>query len=131
VQGKRKPQKFGRPFLALGPLSSSGYIIFEFFSNIILVWVVKKFRIFGKILVMLEQITGEVVTDDQDKDKDQPIPKGYARNEMGKLVLKSKLAKDQQAFVDAMQDQYKNRPEVIAAAKAKASKLKAMQSQPK
>ena len=91
----------------------------------------KKFRIFGKILVMLEQITGEVVTDDKDEDQDQPIPKGYVRNEMGKLVLKSKAAKDQQAFVDAMQNQYKNRPEVIAAAKAKASKLKAMQSQNK
>ncbi len=30
------------------------------------------FRIFGKIFIMLEQITGEVVTDDQE----QPSPKG-------------------------------------------------------
>jgi len=57
---------------------------------------------------MLEQITGEVVTEDQ------PIPKGYVRNEMGKLVLKAKAAKDQKSFVDAMQDQYKGRPEVKA-----------------
>ena len=56
---------------------------------------------------MLEQITGEVVTE-------QPIPKGYVKNEMGKLVLKAKAAKDQKAFVDAMQDQYKSRPEVKA-----------------
>ena len=45
---------------------------------------------------------------------EQPIQKGYVRNEMGKLVLKTKAAKDQKAFVDAMQDQYKSRPEVKA-----------------
>ena len=51
---------------------------------------------------------------------------------MGKLVLKSKAAKDQQAFVDAMQNQYKNRPEVIAAAKAKAFHIEYyLQSHPK
>ena len=74
---------------------------------------------------MLEQITGEVVKDDEE-DQDQPVPKGMVRNEMGKLVSKAKAAADQKSFVKAMNDQYMNRPEVIA--KLKAAKLKSMQA---
>jgi hypothetical protein len=72
---------------------------------------------------MLEQITGEVVKDDEE---DQPLPKGMVRNEMGKLVSKAKAAADQKSFVKAMNEQYINRPEVIA--KLKAAKLKSMQA---
>ena len=79
---------------------------------------------------MLEQITGEVVTDEEDNDQDQPVPKGMVRNEMGKLVSKAKAAADQKSFIKAMQEQYMKRPEVLAA-KLKAAKLKAMQAQNK
>lgn len=76
---------------------------------------------------MLEQITGEVVTEEEDQD--QPAPKGMVRTEMGKLVSKAKAAADQKGFVKAMQEQYMSRPDVKA--KIKAAKLKAMQSQKK
>ena len=82
----------------------------------------------------LEQITGEVVTDDQE----QPSPKGKLASMKKKVKtmeteLRSKVPvkqvkKEDDEFVSAMQDQYMNRPEVIAA-RLKAAKLKAMKSQ--
>ena len=82
----------------------------------------------------LEQITGEVVTDDQD----QPNPKSKLASMKKKVKtmeteLRSKVPvkqvkKEDDEFVGAMQDQYMNRPEVIAA-RLKAAKLKAMKSQ--
>ena len=54
---------------------------------------------------MLEQITGEVVTEDQEK----PTPKGMVRTEMGRLVKKA----DQDAWMKketaAMHAQLKSR----------------------
>ena len=71
--------------------------------------------------MLLEQIT----TDYEDDDDQQPS-KGMVETETGRMVTKVKSAKDQKSFIDAMQDQYKNRLEVLAAAKLKAAKLKAM-----
>ena len=71
--------------------------------------------------MLLEQIT----TDYEDDDDQQPS-KGMVETETGRMVTKVKSAKDQKGFIDAMQDQYKNRLEVLAAAKLKAAKLKAM-----
>jgi len=73
--------------------------------------VVKKFRIFGKIFIMaLEQITGEVVTDDQE----QPSPKGKLASmkkkvktmdtELRSNVPVKQVQKEDQDFVDAMED---------------------------
>ncbi len=69
--------------------------------------------------MLLEQIT----TDYEDDDDQQP-QKGMVETETGRMVTKTKAAKDQKSFVDAMQDQWKNRPDVIA--RLKAAKLKAM-----
>jgi len=85
---------------------------------------------------MLEQITGEVVKDDEEEQ--QPSPKGKLASmkkkvktmetELRSKVPVSKVKKEDEDFVSAMQDQYMNRPEVIAA-RLKAAKLKAMKSQ--
>jgi len=75
------------------------------------VGVVKKIRIFGKIFIMaLEQITGEVVTDDQN----QPNPKSKLASmkkkvktmdtELRSNVPVSQVKKEDQDFVDAMED---------------------------
>ena len=69
--------------------------------------------------MLLEQIT----TDYEDDDDQQPS-KGMVETETGRMVTKAKAAKDEKSFVDAMQAQWKNRPEVIA--RLKAAKLKAM-----
>ena len=68
----------------------------------------------------LEQITGEVVTDDQDQDKDQPAPKSKLAamkkkvktmdTELRSKVPVKQVQKEDEDFVTAMQDQYKNRP---------------------
>ena len=62
----------------------------------------------------LEQITGEVVTDDQDQDKDQPAPKSKLAamkkkvktmdTELRSNVPVSQVKKEDQDFVDAMED---------------------------
>ena len=66
----------------------------------------------------LEQITGEVVTEDQDKD--QPAPKSKLAamkkkvktmdTELRSNVPVKQVQKEDEDFVTAMQDQYKNRP---------------------
>ena len=60
---------------------------------------------------MLEQITGEVVTEDQEK----PTPKGMVRTEMGRLVKKADQDAWDKKVIAAMQAQFKSR----GAAKAK------------
>ncbi|NBQ16915.1 hypothetical protein EBU24_01220 [bacterium] len=70
--------------------------------------------------MLLEQIT----TDYEDDDNQQPAPKGMVETETGRMITKAKAAKDEKSFVDAMQAQWKSRPEVIA--RLKAAKLKAM-----
>ena len=67
----------------------------------------------------LEQITGEVVTDDQDQDKDQPAPKSKLAamkkkvktmdTELRSKVPVKQVQKEDEDFVSSMQDQYKNR----------------------
>lgn len=69
--------------------------------------------------MLLEQIT----TDYEDDDDQQPS-KGMVETETGRMITKAKAAKDEKSFVDAMQAQWKSRPEVIA--RLKAAKLKAM-----
>lgn len=63
----------------------------------------------------LEQITTEM-------DVQEPTPKGMVRTEMGRLVTKQKAAADQKAFVDAMNEEYKDRMK-------RKAKLKAMKKQ--
>jgi len=66
----------------------------------------------------LEQITGEVVTEDQDKNQPAPNSKLAAMKKKVKTMdteLRSKVPvkqvqKEDEDFVTAMQDQYKNRP---------------------
>ena len=60
---------------------------------------------------MLEQITGEVVTEDQEK----PTPKGMVRTEMGRLVKKADQDAQEKKGMAAMQAELKSR----GAAKAK------------
>ena len=68
----------------------------------------------------------EQITTDYEDDDDQQPKNGMVETETGRMVTKVKSAKDQKSFINAMQDQYKNRLEVMAAAKLKAAKLKAM-----
>jgi hypothetical protein len=58
-------------------------------------------------------------------DQEQPTPKGMVRTEMGRLVTKAKAAADEKEFVEAMNNQLKNR--VKDAAKYRAMmRLKSM-----
>jgi len=69
--------------------------------------------------MLLEQIT----TDYEDDDDQQPS-KGMVETETGRMVTKEKAAADEKGFIKSMNEQYMNRPEVIA--RLKAAKLKAM-----
>jgi hypothetical protein len=74
--------------------------------------------------MLLEQITNNYAEDDDDQMQ-EPTPKGMVRTEMGRLVTKAKAAADEKEFVDAMNNQLKNR--VKDAAKYRAMmKLKSM-----
>lgn len=70
------------------------------------------FRIFGKIFIMLEQITGEVVTEDQTPNSKLSSLKKKVKTmdtELRSKVPVSQVKKEDKSFVDAMNDQYKNK----------------------